>query len=64
MAHVHKRYEYDYKTGKIRLKNKICPRCGRIMAFHKHPVPRWHCGYCNYTDFLTKSPEAGGKSSS
>jgi len=48
-------YEYDYKTGKIVLKNKICPRCGAVMAHHLHPVPRWHCGRCNYTIFETPS---------
>ena len=52
MAHVHKLYEYDYKTGTIRLKNKKCPRCGSIMAHHKKPVERWACGKCSYTEFL------------
>lgn len=52
MAHVHKLYEYDYSTGTIKLKNKKCPRCGSIMAYHKKPVPRWHCGACGYTEFL------------
>jgi len=53
VAHVHKLYEYDYETGKIRLKNKKCPRCGRVMAHHLKPVERWHCGRCNYTEFVT-----------
>jgi len=45
-------YEIDYEKGIIRLKNKVCPRCGRVMAFHKHPVPRWHCGYCGYVEYV------------
>ncbi len=45
-------YEYDYNTGTIRLKNRVCPRCGSVMAFHKWPVPRWHCGKCSYTIFI------------
>lgn len=45
-------YEIDYSTGTIRLKNKVCPRCGRVMAFHKQPVPRWHCGYCGYVEYV------------
>jgi len=49
---VHKLYEYDYAAGKIRLKNKKCPRCGSIMGRHEKPVPRWHCGACGYTEFL------------
>jgi len=44
-------YEYDYERGLIRLKNRLCPRCGSVMALHKHPVPRWHCGKCGYTEF-------------
>ncbi len=56
MAHVHKLYEYDYEKGTIRLKNKKCPRCGSIMAYHKYPVERWHCGKCGYTEFITKKP--------
>jgi len=55
VAERHKLYEYDYSTGKIRLKNKVCPKCGRVMAFHKHPVPRWHCGYCGYVEYVRKS---------
>lgn len=55
MAHVHKLYEYDYETGKVRLKNKKCPRCGSIMARHKKPVERWHCGKCGYTEFIGKT---------
>ncbi len=53
MAERHKLYEYDYKTGKIRLKNRTCPKCGRVMAFHKKPVPRWHCGYCGYVEYVS-----------
>jgi len=47
-------YEYNYKTGKITLKNKKCPRCGKIMAHHKSPVERWACGGCNYTEYIRK----------
>jgi len=53
-AYIRLVYEYDYKTGTIRLKNKKCPRCGSIMAHHKYPVERWHCGKCGYTEFITK----------
>ncbi len=49
MAHRHKLYEYDYKTGKIVLKRKLCPRCGRVMAFHGD---RHACGYCGYTIYV------------
>lgn len=54
MANVHKLYEYDYSSGKIRLKNKKCPRCGSVMAHHLKPIERWHCGKCGYTEFITK----------
>ncbi len=52
MAERHKLYEYDYSTGTIRLKNKVCPKCGRVMAFHKKPEPRWQCGYCGYVEYV------------
>ena len=48
-------YEYDYEKGYIRLKNKLCPRCGSVMAHHKYPVPRWHCGKCGYTEFIKRA---------
>lgn len=54
-------YEYDYDAGKIRLKNRKCPRCGSIMAHHKTPVERWHCGKCGYTDFAS-SPSGRSQS--
>ncbi|MGC8936271.1 MAG: 30S ribosomal protein S27ae [Candidatus Methanomethylicaceae archaeon] len=45
-------YEYDYEQGKIVPKNKTCSRCGRMMAKHMKPNPRWACGYCGYTEFI------------
>ncbi|MEM0355769.1 MAG: 30S ribosomal protein S27ae [Desulfurococcaceae archaeon] len=54
MSSVHKLYEYDYKTGVIRAKNRKCPRCDSYMAFHSKPRPRWHCGKCNYVEYVTQ----------
>lgn len=48
----HKRYEVDYERGVMRLKNKVCPRCGSIMAHHLQPAERWHCGKCSFTEFV------------
>ncbi|MEM1542205.1 MAG: 30S ribosomal protein S27ae [Ignisphaera sp.] len=45
-------YEYDYNIGEIKLKNRLCPRCGSVMALHKVGRVRWHCGKCNYTLFV------------
>ncbi|MEM0153057.1 MAG: 30S ribosomal protein S27ae [Ignisphaera sp.] len=45
-------YEYDYAKGIIKLKNRTCPRCGSMMAFHSVGKPRWHCGKCDYTIFV------------
>ncbi|MCS7097599.1 MAG: 30S ribosomal protein S27ae [Candidatus Methanomethyliaceae archaeon] len=45
-------YEYDYTTRTIKPKNKVCARCGRFMAKHLKPNPRWACGYCGYTIFI------------
>ncbi|MDH5769772.1 MAG: 30S ribosomal protein S27ae [Candidatus Bathyarchaeota archaeon] len=46
---------YGIKDGKLVRKLKKCPRCGVFMAFHKNPVPRWMCGKCSYTEFVTGS---------
>ncbi|MCS7099690.1 MAG: 30S ribosomal protein S27ae [Sulfolobales archaeon] len=43
-------YEIDPRRGVARLKNRVCPKCGRVMALHRSPAPRWHCGYCSYTE--------------
>ena len=45
-------YEIDVQKGTAKLKNRKCPRCGSIMAFHKAPVERWTCGSCSFTDFV------------
>lgn len=45
-------YEPDYKTGRLKFKGNHCPRCKSIMAFHEHPVPRWYCGKCYYTEYV------------
>ncbi|MBM5805404.1 MAG: 30S ribosomal protein S27ae [Candidatus Verstraetearchaeota archaeon] len=45
-------YEFDYNQGTIKPKNKKCSRCGRMMARHTKPGPRWACGYCGYTEFI------------
>lgn len=45
-------YEVDSDKNTIKLKNRKCPRCGSIMAFHKSPVERWTCGSCSFTDFV------------
>lgn len=44
-------YELDPQRGVFRFKNKLCPKCGSVMAFHRESVPRWHCGKCGYTQF-------------
>ena len=56
-AYIRMVYEVDYNNWTIKLKNKKCPRCGSIMAHHKKPVERWHCGKCGYTEFI----KAGGR---
>jgi len=45
------RYEHDYKTGRIALKNRRCPRCSKIMARHQAP-DRWSCGSCGYSEYI------------
>jgi len=50
-ARLSKVYEYDFEKGTIKFRNRKCPRCGNIMAYHKAPVKRYTCGSCSYTDF-------------
>ena len=45
-------YEVDSQKATVKLKNRKCPRCANIMAFHKSPVERWTCGSCSFTDFV------------
>ena len=45
-------YEVDVQKGTVKLRNRKCPRCGNIMAYHKVPVERWTCGSCSFTDFV------------
>ena len=45
-------YDVDSAKNTIKLKNRKCPRCGNIMAYHKVPVERWTCGSCSFTDFV------------
>ncbi|MGQ9759105.1 MAG: 30S ribosomal protein S27ae [Candidatus Methanomethylicaceae archaeon] len=52
MSRSAKIYELDYAQGIIKTKNKTCSRCGRFMAKHTKPTPRWACGYCGYTEFI------------
>jgi small subunit ribosomal protein S27Ae len=51
-ARLSRIYEYDLAKGTIRLRNRKCPRCGNIMAFHKAPVKRYTCGSCSFTDYV------------
>ncbi len=44
---------YEIDNGKVKLKNKKCPRCGSVMAHHLKPKERWACGKCGYTEFVT-----------
>ena len=56
MATRHKLYEYDYEKGTIKLKNRLCPRCGKVMARHSD---RWACGSCQFTIFERTRSGAG-----
>ncbi|OYT29284.1 MAG: 30S ribosomal protein S27ae [Thermofilum sp. ex4484_82] len=53
MSKAHERYKWNYEKGTIELKNRVCPRCGAIMAHHKTPRERWHCGRCGFTIFVS-----------
>src|SRR5438094_7957633 len=46
---------YDLSGAVAKLKNRKCPRCGAVMAFHGGTAPRWVCGSCSFTDYGQKS---------
>lgn len=52
MATAYRRYDVDRSKGNIKLKSKMCPRCGAMMAKHEIPAKRFACGKCGYTEFL------------
>jgi len=45
---------YKIDGGTAKLANKKCPRCGKVMAFHKEPQARWACGGCQYTEYVKR----------
>jgi small subunit ribosomal protein S27Ae len=51
-ARLSKVYELDSEKGTLKFRNRKCPRCGSIMAYHKNPVQRYTCGSCSYTDYV------------
>ena len=44
---------YEVSEGKVRRKNKFCPKCGNGVFLAKH-LDRWSCGKCGYTEFIKK----------
>src|SRR5256884_6739720 len=38
---------YDLSGAVAKLKNRKCPRCGSVMAFHGGTAQRWVCGSCS-----------------
>ena len=46
---------YDLTGSVAKLKNRKCPRCGSVMAFHGGgAAQRWVCGSCSFTDYGQK----------
>src|SRR3989449_11109399 len=45
---------YDLTGAVAKLKNRKCPRCGSVMAFHGGNAQRWVCGSCSFTDYGQK----------
>src|SRR2546422_1151182 len=39
---------YDLSGAVAKLKNRKCPRCGSVMAFHGGTAQRWVCGSCSF----------------
>jgi small subunit ribosomal protein S27Ae len=45
---------YKIENGAVKLTNRKCQRCGKVMAFHKNPQARWSCGGCQYTEYAKR----------
>src|SRR2546430_15960389 len=45
---------YDLSGAVAKLKNRKCPRCGSVMAFHGGTAQRWGCGSCSFSSFMPK----------
>src|SRR5256884_4491689 len=54
---------YDLSGAVAKLKNRKCPRCGSVMAFHGGTAQRWVCGSWRFSDYGQKEtrtlPAAG-----
>ncbi len=44
---------YEVQGGKIKRKNRFCPRCGPGIFMADHG-DRWACGRCGYTEWKKK----------
>src|SRR2546425_10426423 len=42
---------YDLSGSVAKLKNRKCPRCGSVMAFHGGNAQRWVCGSRRFSDY-------------
>ena len=47
---------YEISEGKIKRKNRFCPKCGDGVFLAKH-ANRWSCGKCGYTESIRKAKE-------
>src|SRR2546425_6226639 len=45
---------YDLSGAVAKLKNRKCPRCGSVMAFHGGSAQRWVCGSCSFSGYRQK----------
>src|SRR2546421_5879988 len=45
---------YDLSGAVAKLKNRKCPRCGSVMAFHGGTAQRWVCGSGGFTAYFHK----------
>jgi small subunit ribosomal protein S27Ae len=49
---VWKFYSVDREAMNIKFVGRRCPRCGAFMGYHKNGRKRWHCGQCNFTEYI------------
>src|SRR2546422_8929231 len=45
---------YELSGAVAKLKNRKCPRCGSVMAFHGGTAQRWVCGSIKFSEYREK----------
>lgn len=51
-GNVRKFYSVNIENMSLKFVGRRCPRCGAFMGYHETGRKRWHCGHCNFTEYV------------